>query len=218
MARIDADEKRREVAIAATRVIAEGGMDALTIRAVADAMGCSISIVQYYFRNKHDLLVFTQETVARNSEVRFLAALAARPGDLFHLLSALMPLTATRRQSAKVWHAYAATASLDPDFIAKVRAITVLMRRSIGECLRANAGDPAMRKDMDIELVARRLLTFVYGVALEGQFNAADWPVPLQRQALADNIRDLTGLVYAPDNPIWEDQGSSPPAATARVA
>jgi AcrR family transcriptional regulator len=205
MPRINTDEKRREVALAAARVIARGGMDALTIRAVADAMECSIAVVQYYFRNKHDLLVFTHETIAKNSEVRFLRALAARPHDLFHLLSALMPLTPARRQSAKVWHAYSATASFDPGFIDKVRAITILMRRSIGDCLRANAGTPGFRQDMDVDLVSRRLLTFVYGTTLEAQFNQDDWPVTLQRQALADHISDLTGLLYPPCNPIWEE-------------
>ncbi len=205
MPRIDTDAKRRDVALAAVRVIAAGGMDALTIRAVADVMESSISVVQYYFKNKHDLLVFTHEILALNSEVRFRAALAARPLDLFHLLSALMPLTEARRMSAKVWHAYAATASLDPGFLEKVRAITSLMRRSIGECLRANAGTPGIRRDMDIERVSRRLLTFVYGVALEAQFNSADWPVDLQRRALSDTIRDLTGLDYPPENPIWSE-------------
>jgi AcrR family transcriptional regulator len=205
MARIDPDVKRQEVANAAASVIARRGMEALTIRSVADETGSSIAVVQYYFRNKHDLLVFTYESLALKSQERFQGAAAARPDNLFHMLSAVLPLTPERRESTKAWHAYSSTAAVDPAFTGKVRRITLYMREKLEEALRHHEHTPGFRRPADVGLTARRLLTFAYGIGMEAQFNETDWPEDMQRQALSDNIRDLTGLDYPPDEDIWLD-------------
>lgn len=50
-------ERKSRIAAAATRVLAEGGFDALTYRAVADAAGVPLGSASYYFPAKEQLLI-----------------------------------------------------------------------------------------------------------------------------------------------------------------
>ena len=52
MRKLDHDQRRREIAEAAARLIAADGMAALTTRGIARAMGCSIGVLSHYFESK----------------------------------------------------------------------------------------------------------------------------------------------------------------------
>ncbi|MFJ7496126.1 TetR/AcrR family transcriptional regulator [Streptomyces sp. NPDC097727] len=62
-AEVESAERRREIGEAALRVVRERGAARLTIRAVADAMGGSTSLVTHYVRNRRELLILTFATV-----------------------------------------------------------------------------------------------------------------------------------------------------------
>ena len=53
---VDHDERRREVARAAIRLLARKGPRGLTLRALADELGGSITIVTHFFRNRSAIL------------------------------------------------------------------------------------------------------------------------------------------------------------------
>ncbi|WP_328842765.1 TetR/AcrR family transcriptional regulator [Streptomyces sp. NBC_00258] len=54
---VESTERRRQIGKAALRVVRERGAAQLTIRAVADAMGGSTSLVTHYVRNRRELLI-----------------------------------------------------------------------------------------------------------------------------------------------------------------
>lgn len=56
-------ERRRAIALAARRIIAEKGLDGLRMRAVADAVGINIATLHYHVKSKDDLLILVAEAI-----------------------------------------------------------------------------------------------------------------------------------------------------------
>src|SRR6201989_232501 len=54
--KVDHDERREELVLAAWRVIAANGIDEVTIREIARESGYSSGVLAHYFENKDDLL------------------------------------------------------------------------------------------------------------------------------------------------------------------
>jgi len=54
--KVDHDERREELVLAAWRVIAANGIDEVTIRDIARESGYSSGVLAHYFKNKDDLL------------------------------------------------------------------------------------------------------------------------------------------------------------------
>lgn len=53
---VDHDQRRQEVLAATWRVIARCGLDATTVRRIADEAGHSVGVLAHYFTNKEDIL------------------------------------------------------------------------------------------------------------------------------------------------------------------
>jgi len=62
-AEVESTERRRQIGEAALRVVRERGAAQLTIRAVAQAMGGSTSLITHYVRNRRELLILAFTTV-----------------------------------------------------------------------------------------------------------------------------------------------------------
>ncbi|MFI2103186.1 TetR/AcrR family transcriptional regulator [Isoptericola sp. NPDC019693] len=120
--RVDHEERRRQITDACRRVVARDGLEAATFQAVAAEAGVSVRLVQYYFGNKHGLLVATHRAVIEGSAARFGGG---PPGDvdqgpadqppppravLRAVLAALLPLDDARRADAVVLAAFHAAA------------------------------------------------------------------------------------------------------------
>ncbi|MFC8598277.1 TetR/AcrR family transcriptional regulator [Isoptericola sp. NPDC057191] len=120
--RVDHDQRRRQITDACRRVVARDGLEAATFQAVAAESGVSVRLVQYYFGNKHGLLVATHRAVIEGSAARFgvgepggVAGDAAAPmppprAVLRAVLAALLPLDGARRADAVVLAAFHAAA------------------------------------------------------------------------------------------------------------
>ena len=61
---VDHDARRRELADAASRVIARNGLSATTLAQVAEESGWSIGSIRYYFPNKDELIASARDTGA----------------------------------------------------------------------------------------------------------------------------------------------------------
>src|SRR3954462_13123851 len=93
---VDREERRGQVIAVASRLIAEAGLEAVTVRDVAEAAQCSTAIVSHYFRNKRELLLLTYNSSIEISMRRSAAALAASGGDLKAFLVEIMPVDEQR--------------------------------------------------------------------------------------------------------------------------
>ncbi len=97
-------------------VLAEHGVDRLSIRSVAQAAGISPAQVQYYYRTKRDLVRAGFEY----SSGQFLAAVAAaEPATLRELTLQWLPLDEARERRARVWLAYTEMAARDEQLAAE---------------------------------------------------------------------------------------------------
>lgn len=61
--RVDHQQRRREIAEALFRIVAELGMQAVTLRAVAAEAGISMNLVQYYFPTKEAMVDFAWQRI-----------------------------------------------------------------------------------------------------------------------------------------------------------
>lgn len=134
--RLPSSPRREELVAAMFDLVAERGLDALSVREVARACGVSIGTVQHYFATKDDMLVAAYAGVV----VRVRARIAAVGlGDdvrqnLARVLTELLPLDQERRAEARVQLAFSARAAVTPGLAAVQRD---LLEEIIGELAEA---------------------------------------------------------------------------------
>ncbi len=114
------------VLAAVIQVLAEQGVNGLSIRTVAQTAGISAAQVQYYYRSKRDLVRAGFDYAG----AEFLASLAtARPQTLTDLVLQWLPLDEARERRARVWLAYAEMAVRDPQLAAEASRQDADLRR-----------------------------------------------------------------------------------------
>ncbi|MFD9902694.1 TetR/AcrR family transcriptional regulator [Streptomyces sp. NPDC059063] len=92
-------------------ILAERGIDALSVRTVAAAANVSPSQVQYYYRTKSELVRAGFDYAGE----QFVADIrTAKPSTLRELVEQWLPLDERRERRARVWLAYAAASAADP--------------------------------------------------------------------------------------------------------
>jgi AcrR family transcriptional regulator len=182
---VDRDERRRLVVAVASRLIAEAGLDAVTVRDVASAAGCSTAIVSHYFHNKKELLFLTYEASIERATERADAAVGPDGIDLRGFLAEIMPLDEERLIEWKIWVAFWAKAVSDPDIAASQRDCVRRTRGNIAGVLSRLQARGALAPGLDLAEEARRLLVLIMGMAVQVMFDAEEWPQSRQH-ALVD--------------------------------
>jgi AcrR family transcriptional regulator len=200
---VDHDERRRLVITVASRLIAEAGLEAVTVRDVAEGAQCSTAIVSHYFHNKRELLFLTYNSSIDRATERCMAA--AEHGDLKAYLAELMPLGEEQIIEWKIWLAFWARAVADPE-IAEVQRNCIRRTRGNIEAILADldaAG--ALAPGLDLEDEARRLLTLLVGMAVQVLFDPADWPASRQHAMVDAEL----ALIYRPARPVVAEAAAS---------
>lgn len=195
----------------AARLIAEAGLDGVTIRDVADAADCSTAIVSHYFHNKRELLFLTYHFSIDRATERCMGALAGADGDLKAYLSQLMPLGEEQLIEWKIWLAFWAKAVADPEIAEVQRACILRTRAHILQIMNDLTASGALDPALDLAAEARRLLTLIIGLAVQVLFDPADWTAERQH-ALVDG--ELAKL-YRPG---WTPASISAPAPARQTA
>jgi len=182
---VDREERRRQVVAVASRLIAEAGLDAVTVRDVAEAAECSTAIVSHYFHNKRELLFLTYNSSIDRATERCEAALIAADGDLKAYVAELMPLDEERVIEWKIWVAFWARAVADPEIAEIQRSCILRTRGNILRIMRELDAKGAFASGVDLADEARRILTLLLGMAVQVLFDPADWPA-VRQHALID--------------------------------
>jgi AcrR family transcriptional regulator len=132
----DHDQRRRQIALAVRGLIAEHGLDAVTVARTAATAGISVGLVQHYFRTKDEMLLHAFNHVSAAIRTRVDQRIKAgiehrRPirAVLAEALAELIPLDETRRTEFRVSTAFAGRA-LDAPALAKVDIDNVRSVRS----------------------------------------------------------------------------------------
>jgi AcrR family transcriptional regulator len=189
---VDHDARRLEVAEVAARLIAQMGVERVTVRELAKAAGYSTAIVSHYFADKRQLLLFTYQAAAQSARTRVDAVRATAPDDLEGCLLALLPSDDSRRREWQVWLSFWGMAIGDPEFAEVQRHRVLDTRRMIRGVLEAMSARGRLRADTDFDLLSRQLLTIVNGLAVQAGFDPEDWPAERQAKVLRQTIAPLT--------------------------
>ncbi|MFF0453538.1 TetR/AcrR family transcriptional regulator [Nocardia africana] len=119
-----AKDRRGQLLDRLADVIAEDGIEGVSIRTLAGRAEVSIGTVQYYFSTKNDLLHRVWEYVRDEAARRFDAAAVAQlpPAQRLSRLVDLLIAPDSEDRLARVWFALVARAAHDPEIAALHRA------------------------------------------------------------------------------------------------
>lgn len=113
---VNHDVRRAELVAATWQVIADEGLEAATVRRIAEAAGCTTGRVTHYFESKDEVLVAALRQVHRAAAERMVAHLERTDSAALRavLLEAL-PLDEPRRLEWRVWLAFWGRAAADAE-------------------------------------------------------------------------------------------------------
>jgi TetR/AcrR family transcriptional repressor of bet genes len=185
---VDHEVRRQLVAEIVAGIIASKGLEAVTVRAVAEASGFSTRVVSHYFSGKREVLLLCYRQTAQRSRTRLEHAAAASPGDITAALDALLPCHEQAREDWLVWVSFWGMAIGDLEFSAIQRTQFRMARELFAALLADSLGGPH-----EAERVARHLLVSLSGMAVEAAFDPDSWPAERQRLHLREAIGAAVG-------------------------
>jgi AcrR family transcriptional regulator len=165
---VDHEERRRELGEAVWRVIRRDGVDAASVRNVADEAGWSAGALRHYFNSQSELLAFAMQLVVDRVEDR-VAALDRRAEPrrgVEQRLHELLPIDDERRAENEVWLAFTGRALVDPQLRARHEEVDEALRMACARALEELGNAGRLRPGLDTELEAERLHGLLDGLAL----------------------------------------------------
>ena len=191
-AAIDHAARRIALAEVAADLVAAGGADAATVRAVAEAAGFSTKSVTHYFADKRALMLLTYRHAALSSAARTAASQPAEGADVAALLHALLPTEPGALRNWRVWFSFWGLAMADPEYAAEQRD---RMREFTSRIADSLAQDPACAHLAAAErpATASALFAALVGIATQAIFDPAAWPAARQAEAIDLALARMVG-------------------------
>lgn len=172
------------------RIVAERGLERVTVRSVASASGVSIGTVQHYFPIKDAMLIAAFTEVVRRIRARVAAVELGSDvrANLSAVLRELLPLDAVRTEEVRIQVAFAARAVTEPSLAAIQRDVLAEVTTELAEAFaRASAGHASSEHCSFAACVA---LAAVDGLALHAVSSGGGPPAAKLTSAL-DYLLDL---------------------------
>lgn len=185
--RVDAGERRAEIAALVVDVIQREGAASATVRRVAEAGGFSIGVITHYFRDKDELIACAFDWLAERSFAELDATLVQSGPGLPRLRAALEFMVPLRRESSfpAVWLSLWSGAMHNPGLANVHRRYYARWRRILGQCIAEAARrdeiepPPAMADAVDL------LAAGVDGLWLAVTFEGGRFSGPRRRQLVS---------------------------------
>lgn len=181
------------MAALATRLIADRGIDAATVRDIAAAGGYSTKVVSRYFSDKRELLLLVYRAAAERARHRLMSARTERGDDVLACTDALLPLDDERRTDWAVWLSFWGMAVSDEGFSREQRRRVRSTRQFLGAVIENAVAAGEVPEETDAEWLAAELLTAVNGVAVQAMFDPLDWPADRQRSMVRAHFSRVVG-------------------------
>ena len=192
---IDHAAREVEVAEAAWRVLARGGVPALSVRTVAAEAGLATGSLRRAFPTQESLLVFCVQLVARRARDRAAALdlTAPAPGPQAALLRELLPLDDDRRLEMDVWLQLGSLAlrggALRDVYDTAHGELAGFCADVVGSLVEAGWA----RADLDVPVQGRRLHALVDGLALHLVRQEPGTPTGWAPEVLDAHLAELRG-------------------------
>jgi AcrR family transcriptional regulator len=191
-ARGDHQQRRQQVARIAADLVAAGGLAAATHRRIAEAAGCSTTVVSHYFTDKRDLVTATYREVGDRVATRVEAAHGSED-HLLAILEALLPLDEDRTRDWRLLFTFLGLAATDAELTAEQRDRAAAARAQIETALTCDKQADRISPDTDVPTSARFLLSLVLGIGMQALFDPAEWPLERMRMVIADAVAQIRG-------------------------
>jgi TetR/AcrR family transcriptional repressor of bet genes len=191
---VDHEQRREELAAAVWRLAAREGLEAVTVRRVAEEAGWSTGALVHYFSDKEELILFAFRTVA-DRVGRRLAASEERTSDPLELARATLaeglPLDRERQEEVRVWFAFLGLALTRPALARAQRVTYRAWRDRVAEHLRSAQEAGTLRTDVDGATAAAALVALVDGVAVQAMFEPRRFSAARQLELLDARLAEL---------------------------
>ncbi|MFD2796706.1 TetR/AcrR family transcriptional regulator [Promicromonospora vindobonensis] len=106
---VDHEERRQQIVFALWLVIAQHGIEGVSLRHVAAEAGVSMGRIQHYFGTKESLVLAGCTALVQSAYGGYLETADAAPRDrLLHVVSQQIPQDDGGRMGVSVWYAYVA--------------------------------------------------------------------------------------------------------------
>ena len=181
-AKVDAEDRRRGLVLAAAQLIADEGINALTNVKIAKRLSGSTTMVTHYFGSKRELVLDTYQTMASRSRARLEQAMHESDDPLAACLHALLPLDDSTRLEWKVWLAYQGIAVGDPELmqIWASRAASAVDR--VTRLIEVDISAGRMSPSIDPDIESGRLFALIQGMSFQSIVDPERWsPAHLRR-------------------------------------
>ncbi|MFA7440201.1 MAG: TetR/AcrR family transcriptional regulator [Sphingomonadaceae bacterium] len=182
------EARRREIADIVCGLVADLGIEGVTIRDIAREAGYSTTIISHYFRNKKDLLVFTVKESRLRSQRRVEEA-AAAGGNLQTCLEEFLPLDRLRLAEWRTWFGFWGSAKNDPDIAAERLTAQQESHHLIVNLLETERARGKLPKSLDCEYHATRLQAVINGLAGLVTMDPDAWSPRRLRSMVAWEVR-----------------------------
>ena len=193
---VDHAQRRRELVAATWAVVAAEGIEAATVRRIAEEAGCTTGRITHYFADKEEVLVAALRQVHRAAGKRMLAAIGPRSGleALRAVLAEALPLDEERILEWRVWLAFwgsaATSTSLQAEQHQRYREWRGLLKRVLATA--------QLSADIDLDRLVDQIVALVDGFGLQGVLD----PQHPQPEQLASRLNGaVDALIRAADGP-----------------
>jgi AcrR family transcriptional regulator len=183
---VDGAQRRAEVVREATALVVEGGIQNLSFRNLAKALGCSTTVISHYFHDKNDVLAETFRHAAAQAHARRDQVLAETGGDLLRAEEEMLPTTEDQRRRWIVWQSFWNAALFDPALSEEHRLGLAATRQRLQDHLADGGVEPA-------EEAAVAIANALYGVAVQALFDPTYWTPERQVHTFRQAVRAALG-------------------------
>jgi AcrR family transcriptional regulator len=173
---VDHDQRRAELANAARAIVANEGIEALTIGRVAAATGYSTGVVNHYFSNKREMLLHTYISTVEQAQARMKVQLTRSPLDLDACLKAFLPIDEGQQHEWLLWFAFWGMAITDQELaMAQRRALHVAQEQFV-RIFQEQGRHGLLPAGADCDFLGRHCVALINGIATQAVFDIQEWP------------------------------------------
>jgi TetR/AcrR family transcriptional repressor of bet genes len=179
---VDHRQRHREIAYAVWYVIATQGLDAVTLRAVAEEAGISVGRIQHYFTNKDAMIreACREMVTAAEEQYRALTDDKSSVEALEALILSPIPTSDRARVATSVWHTYLALSLSDPAIAVILRDAQHGQENETVRLLSLARDQGLLQPGPDLRSTARRLVALVDGLSERVLVGAVDSSAAVQ--------------------------------------
>jgi AcrR family transcriptional regulator len=166
---VDREQRRRALAEAVFSVIGARGLEAVSLRDVAEQAGVSMGAVQHYFASKDEMLLFALTEMRARMLDRLQTALSqlvepTRRETIRQAARVMLPVDEPSRQEACVNIAFFSAATVTPAYAELLREGYARVLAASRTHLRAAADAGETRKGIDVDREATALYFLAQGL------------------------------------------------------